>query len=57
MKALLAREVHHLEYGHVIQDTLVLASEFRICKFTHVKHVGNTVAHFLARRSKSGNEL
>ena len=25
--------------------------------FTHVKRVSNYVAHFLARRSKSGNEL
>lgn len=57
IKALLAKEVHHLEYGHVIQDTLVLATKFWIYKFTHVKHVGNSVAHFLARRSKSGNEL
>ena len=57
IKALQAREVHQPEYGHVLQDSLVLASEFRVCMFTHVKRVSNSVAHFLARHSKSGNEL
>ncbi|XP_023917456.1 uncharacterized protein LOC112029003 [Quercus suber] len=57
IKALLGREVRHLEYEHVIQDILVLAAEFRVCKFNHVKCLGNFVAHFLVRRSKSGNVL
>ena len=57
IKALLAKEVHQPEYGHVLQDSLVLASKFRVCIFTHVKRVSNSVAHFLARHSKSGNEL
>ena len=57
IKALLAKEVHQPEYGHVLQDSLVLAFGFRVCMFTHVKRVSNSVAHFLARRSKSGNEL
>ncbi|KAK9986954.1 hypothetical protein SO802_031905 [Lithocarpus litseifolius] len=57
IKALLDREVHHPEYGHGIHDSLISASEFRVCKFSHVKRVGNIVAHFLARRSKSGNKL
>ena len=57
IKALLGKEVHHPEYGHAIQDILVLAAEFRVCKFNHVKCLGNFVAHFLARRSKSGNVL
>ena len=57
IKALRAKEVNQLEYGHVLRDSLVLASYFRVCSFSHVKHVSNTVAHFLARRSKSGNEL
>lgn len=57
IKALLARDVHHSEYGHNIQDSLILAYEFQVCKFTHVKCVGNTVAHFLARWSKLGNKL
>jgi len=34
IKALLAKEMHQPEYGHVLQDSLVLASEFRICMFT-----------------------
>lgn len=33
IRALQGREVHHLEYGHVIQDSLALAAEFRFCKF------------------------
>ena len=49
--------MHHPNYGHVIQDSLALATEFRFCKFEHVRHLGNSVAHFLARRSKSSNEL
>ena len=52
IKALRAKEVHHPEYGHVLQDSLVLASDFWVCSFTHVKCVSNSIAHFLARRSK-----
>ena len=33
IKALRIREVNHPEYGHVIQDSLVLASYFRVCSF------------------------
>ena len=44
IKALQGREVHHPNYGHQR-------------KFEHVRHLGNSVAHFLARRSKSSNEL
>ncbi|XP_075642157.1 uncharacterized protein LOC142613591 [Castanea sativa] len=57
IKALLAEEVDQPEYGHVIQDSLLLASHFRVCTFTHVKRLGNSVAHLFARHSKSGNEL
>ena len=57
IKALRAKEVNHPEYGHVIQDSLVLASYFRVCAFSHVRRVSNSVAHFLARHSKSGLEL
>ena len=56
IKALWTREVNHPEYGHVIQDALVLASFFRFCSFSHVRRVSNSVAHFLARFSKSGLE-
>ena len=47
--------MNHPEYGHVIQDSLVLASYFRVCS-SHVKRVSNSIAHFLARHSKSGLE-
>lgn len=57
IKVLLGREVSHPEYGHVIQDSLILGAEFRFCKFNHVKRLGNSVAYFLARRSKSSNKL
>ena len=57
IKALQAKEVNHPEYGHVIQDSLVLASYFQVCYFSHVKRVSNFVAHFLARRSKSSHEV
>ena len=57
IRALQAREVLHPKYGHVIQDSLVLAADFQFCKFEHVRRIGNSVAHFLARRSKSSNGL
>ena len=47
----------HLEYGHVISDVLSLASDSFFCNFSHVKRLGNAVAHFLARSSKSSCEL
>ena len=55
IKSLLARDVSHPEYGHVIQDVLFIASGFRVCNFTHVKRY--SVAHFLAKHAKLGNEL
>ena len=57
IKALWAKEVNQPEYGHVLQDSLVLASYFLVCSFSHVKRVSNSVAHFLTRRSTSGNKL
>ena len=45
------------EFGHIIQDSLVLANDLRLCAFSHVKRLGNIVAHYLARKAKSGNEL
>ncbi|XP_075665322.1 uncharacterized protein LOC142634981 [Castanea sativa] len=40
---------NHPEFDHVIQDSLVLASAFRFCNFSHVKRLGNLVAHYLAK--------
>ena len=57
VRALLAKEVVHPEFGHVLQDALVLADSFRACNFAHIKRVGNSVAHYLARHAKSGDEL
>ena len=57
IKSLLARNVSHPEYVHVIQDVLFIASSFRVCNFTHVQLLGNSVAHFLAKSAKLGNEL
>ena len=57
IKAILAGVTMNLKYGHVIHDVLVLANGFRSCKFSHVKHIGNLVAHFLARKAVSSNEL
>lgn len=57
IKAIMSLESSHLEYGHVISDVLALVGDFFFCNFSHVKHLENSVAHFLARSSKSGCEL
>ena len=57
IKSLLARDVSHPEYGHVIQDVLFIASGFLVCNSIHVKRLGNFVAHFLARQCRTGDEL
>ena len=48
---------NHPEFGHVIQDSLVLASAFRFCNFSHVKRLVNSVAYYLAKKAKSSDEL
>ena len=48
---------NHPEFGLIINDSLRLASGFHFCNFAHVKRLGNSVAHFLARKSISGNEF
>ena len=45
IRALLSKEVVHPKYGHVLQDSLVLANGFRVCNFAHIKRVGNSVVH------------
>ena len=56
-KAICNKDVSHPEYGHVIEDILVLARDFHFSSLCHVKRLGNAVAHYLARRFKSGVEL
>ena len=57
IKAILASDLSHPKYGHVINDILQLSIVFSYCSFSHVKRVGNSVVHFLARSSKSSCEL
>ena len=40
---------NHPKFDHVINDSLVLASDFHFYSFSHVKRLGNLVAHFLAK--------
>ena len=56
-KALCAGGSNHPKFGLIINDSLRLVSGFRFCNFTHVKRLGNSIAHFLARKSISGSEL
>ena len=56
IKAICREDASNLEYGHVIED-IVLARDFHFSSFSHVKRLGNQVAHHLARRSKSRCEL
>ena len=57
IKTIVARDSMNPEHGHVIQDVLMLDASFHSCIFSHVKHIDNTVAHFLATKAVSGNEL
>lgn len=57
INAILTSNSSHPEYGHVISDGLALAGDFFFCSFSHMKRLGNSVAHFLARSSKFGYEL
>ena len=57
IKAICMKDVSNPEYGHVIEDILVLVRDFHVSVFNHVKRSGNQVAHHLARRSKFGSEL
>ena len=56
-KAICMEDVSNPEYGHVIEDILVLVRDFHFSSFNHVKRSSNQIAHHLARRSKSGCEL
>ena len=50
IKAILAGDVAKPKYGHVINDILFVANDFRCRNFSHVKCIGNSVAHFLAKK-------
>ena len=39
-------------YGNVIDDILVLADDFQLCLFNHVKRLCNVVADMLAKKAK-----
>ena len=41
----------------MLSDVLILVANFLVCKFSHVKRAGNSIAHFLARQCKSSDEL
>ena len=41
----------------MISDILFVVEDFHFCIFSHVKHIGNIVAHFLAKKAVSSNEL
>ena len=57
VKAIQRADASHPEHGQVLSDVLFLAADFRVCSFSHVKRVGNFVAHFLARQCRTGDEL
>ena len=57
VKAIQMEDSTHPKYGQVLSDVLFLAADFCVCTFSHVKRAGNSVAHFLARQCKSGDEL
>ena len=41
----------------MINDILIVADEFQCCNVSHVKSIGNSVAHFLTKKSVFGSEL
>ena len=57
LKAIWKKDLTHPVYGHVITDVISLATDFQFCSFSFIKRIVNVVAHYLARISKSGNEL
>ena len=57
VKALNKRDVKHPVYGHILEDTISLALGFFFFFFLHVKRLGNSVARYLARQAKFGEEL
>uniref|UniRef100_A0A2N9F767 RNase H type-1 domain-containing protein n=1 Tax=Fagus sylvatica TaxID=28930 RepID=A0A2N9F767_FAGSY len=44
-------------FGHLIEDTKLLAQSLNFVSFKHVKRDGNSVAHTLAKKAKSSKPL
>ena len=57
IKALLAMDTNRPKNGRVLNDAILLADYFHFCIFSHVKHLGNSIAHFLTKTAKSGTKL
>lgn len=49
IRALQKKEVSFSPSGSILEDILQLLNLFRSCSFTHVRRVGNTAAHYLAK--------
>ncbi|XP_065638086.1 uncharacterized protein LOC136071113 [Quercus suber] len=47
----------HTLYGHIVEDTHCLASQFQSYGFSHVRRRGNLLAHALARRAVSSADF
>ena len=46
------KDTFSFAYGHALDDTLLLASDFHFASFSNVKRLGNSVAHCLAKKAK-----
>ena len=57
VKALQAWKTSSLEFDLILSDVLLLVSDFRTVLFSHIKRTGNSVAHYLAKCAKFGDEL
>ena len=56
-KALLAKGRNFTPYEHLVQDIVYLSSFFSAVKTSLVRHLGNKLAHSLARNSKTLNHM
>lgn len=51
IKAIKEKKLLSSNLGHILQDIHALSCSFSSISFHHIKHMGNCVAHRLARRS------